>query len=674
MIDLSNLQAPGWQRIVADLTAAAGDERAFSAHLLAAMGQVAGARQAALLTPGPAVNASDSTNPGEVHATLVWPTGPGDGGGPDQSLSEPEVMRAGASACFDQGQTIIFGLGSDDQLYDDSHSNGYAVAVPIGRARASDGAERPAMVAVLLLDHRSRGALQSTVAMLELLAGYAHLAAARGQLHQMRSAGAALELATRLIASINASATFKGSSMQLVNDLCRHLKADRVALGWRGGRAGAAPGGDEIVADRDAVPIKVVALSDTEHVDRRMAMVRQLAAAMDECLDQDQPIVYPKPSGSESESEDPMLAQSITHAHRELAAGDAHLKVTSLPLRDGDETLGVVTIESAQVGQSVDLRTVELLQATMDLVAPVLRLRRSDDRPIPARLVDDVRKAAAWAVGPKHTFWKLAGVAVMALMLAVTFVHRPYHIESPVVLRPVEQRVVAAPFEGIIREVSPQAKAGMHVEAGDLLLQLDTSELELSAIEAQQTINQAMAQAAQAMRTGKGAEQQQAEAKAAQGQARLDLLNRRIAEARVVAPISGTILSGDLTERVGAKLTTGEMLFQIAPLDEMRIVAQIDDRDIGLVLEAMDDDGLHGTLATKAYPDRRFPVLAERVVPMAHAELGRNTFEVYADLQDSAGWMRPGMEGLVKFDVGSHSLLWIGSRRIVDKLRLWLWW
>jgi len=669
VIDLSNLQAPGWQRIVADLTAAAGDERSFSAHLLAAMGQVAGARQAALFTPGPAAGAADASDQEEAHATLVWPAGPGDGGTPDESLNEPEVMRTGAAAVFDQGQTTIFGLGSDDQLYDDSHSNGYAVAVPIGLSQTGDGGARPAMAAVLLLDHRSRGAMQSTVAMLELLAGYAHLAAARGQLHQMRSAGAALELATRLIASINASSTFKGSAMQLVNDLCRHLKADRVALGWRGGRAGAAPG-DEIVGNRDAVPVKVVALSDTEHLDRRMAMVRSLASAMDECLDHDQPIVFPKPA----DSEDLMLAPSITHAHRELAAGDAHLKVTSLPLRDGDQTLGVVTIESAQVGQSVDLRTVELLQATMDLVAPVLRLRKSDDRPIPARIADDVRRAAAWAVGPKHTLWKLAGLAVMVLALVVVFVHKPYRIESPVMLRPVEQRVVAAPFEGIVREVSPRAKAGMRVEAGDVLLQLDTSELELSAIEAQQTINQAMAQAAQAMRTGKGAEQQQAEAKAAQGQARLDLLRQRISEARVTAPISGTILSGDLTERAGAKLTTGESLFQIAPLDSMRIVAQIDDRDIGLVLEAMDADGLLGSLATKAYPDRRFPVVAERVVPMAQAEKGKNTFEVYADLEQTAGWMRPGMEGLVKFDVGSHSLLWIGSRRIVDKLRLWLWW
>jgi hypothetical protein len=32
------------------------------------------------------------------------------------------------------------------------------------------------------------------------------------------------------------------------------------------------------------------------------------------------------------------------------------------------------------------------------------------------------------------------------------------------------------------------------------------------------------------------------------------------------------------------------------------------------------------------------------------------------------------MEGLAKFDTGNRSLLWIGTRRIRDQLRLWLWW
>lgn len=669
MIDLSRLNAPGWRRIVSDLTAAAGDERGFPAHLLAAMGQVAGARQAALFE-FPPTEGEGAILP---KASLVWPVGPSDGASADESLAEPEVMRAGASASYESNNTSVYGLSQDDGLYDESRSGGgFALSIPIGSVQVAEGEMRPASVIVLLLDQRSSGAMQSTIALIELIAGYAHLAGARSQLNRMRSAGAALDLATRLIASVNTSPSFKGATMQLVNDLCRHLKADRVALGWRGGRAGAGAPGDELVSDRDATPVKVVALSDTENVDRRMAMVRKLSSAMDECIDQDQPVVYPVPEAAAEA--DPSLAQTVTVAHRELASGDAHLKVTSLPLRDGDETLGVVTIESAKPGQAIDVRTLELLQATMDLVTPVMRLRASDDRPIPARLVDELRRAGAWAVGPKHTLWKLAGIAAMVLFLFVTVFSVPYRVEAEVQLRPVERRMIATPFEGIVREVMPEAEAGSRVEAGQVLARLDTSELELSAIEARQAMNQALAQAAEAMRKGNGAEQQQAEAKAAQSRARLDLFEKRIASAELRAPISGTILAGDMTERVGARLEVGEALFEIAPLEDMRVIAEVDDRDIGLVIRAMEDGTMTGSIATKAYPDRRFPLEVERVVPMAQAQEGKNSFLVYARLKGSAGWMRPGMEGLAKLNVGDRTLLWIGSRRIVDTLRMWLWW
>lgn len=669
MIDLSRLNAPGWRRIVSDLTEAAGDERGFPAHLLAAMGQVAGARQAALFEFPPA-EGDGATLP---RASLVWPAGPSDSTSADDSLVEPEVMRAGASATYEANNTTVHGLNVEDGLYDESRSGGgFALSIPIGTVQVAEGETKPASVIVLLVDQRSSGAMQSTIALVELLAGYAQLAGTKSQLNRLRSAGMALDLATRLIASVNTAPNFKGATMQFVNDLCRHLKADRVALGWRGGRAGAGAPGDEMVTDRDATPVKVVALSDTENVDRRMAMVRKLSSAMDECIDQDQPVVYPV---SEAAAQaDPSLGQTVTVAHRELASGDAHLKVTSLPLRDGDETLGVITIESAKPGQAIDLRTLELLQATMDLVTPVMRLRASDDRPIPARLVDEMRKAGAWAVGPKHTLWKIAGIAVMLLFLFITVFSVPYRVEAEVQLRPIERRVIATPFEGIVREVAVDAEAGKKVEAGQLLARLDTSELELSAVEARQAMNQALAQAAEAMRKGNGAEQQQAEAKAAQSKARLDLLQQRIESAQLRAPISGTILAGDLTDRLGARLEVGEALFEIAPLEDMRVIAEVDDRDIGLVIRAMEEGVMTGSIATKARPNQRFPLEVERVVPLAHAEEGKNTFQVYARLRGSAGWMRPGMEGLAKLDVGDRTLLWIGSRRIVDTLRMWLWW
>ncbi|MEO1583968.1 MAG: HlyD family efflux transporter periplasmic adaptor subunit [Planctomycetota bacterium] len=673
MIDLKASKSAGWARIVSELSASADDERAFLPALVGSLGHVSGARQSALLS----VAAGDQE---EAHAELVWPTTQGQATvAADESLVEPEAVRGCVRAAAEAGTTQVFGLRSGDGLYSSDADQGFVVCVPVQRVEGGASTR----VVSMLLDARSKEALQTTLAVVELLAGYAHLGAARQQLSRTRSAGAALDLATRLIGSINASRSFKGASMQLVNDLARHLKADRVALGWRGGLAGAAAGAlpdaegtrdASVVPDRDSTPVRVVAMSDTEHVDRRMAMVRKIAAAMDECVDQEQAVVHPLPEVRPGQQADPVLSRALTTAHRELAASDANLKLASLPIRDGGETLGVITIESAAPGQTIEVGTVELLQATLDLVGPVLRLRRSDDRPVPARVVDSARRSAAWLVGPRHTLWKLAGAAVVAALLASVLVSVPYRVEASISLRPIEKRVVSVPYDGSIREVTPLAEAGTVVSAGDVLARLDTSELELSAVEARGQVQQAEAQADEAIRRGEGAARQQAEAQAAQARARLELFEGRIADAAVRAPIDGTIIAGDLSDRVGARLSRGEVLFEIAPLDRMRVVAKVDDRDIGLVSQAMADGGLLGSVATRAYPDRRYPMRVDRVVPLAQAGEGANTYDVYATLDESAAWMRPGMEGLAKLDVGDRRLIWIATRRITDSLRLWLWW
>jgi hypothetical protein len=62
----------------------------------------------------------------------------------------------------------------------------------------------------------------------------------------------------------------------------------------------------------------------------------------------------------------------------------------------------------------------------------------------------------------------------------------------------------------------------------------------------------------------------------------------------------------------------------------------------------------------------------ERIVPLANAQEGTTTFEVRARINDPAPWMVPGTEGLAKFDTRRASLLWIGTRRVVDAVRLWL--
>ncbi len=670
MNDVSEkLKTPEWGRVVAELSRPAGDDVTFLRRLTSVLGQVSGARRATLVVVPP--GAAEGSSSSEPRALFAWPTD-GAGGAVE---ADRDTLSAARSA-GERGATRVFGVdesGSGGGAYYTSGPSGYLVGLPIGFGGSGPGGAAP--VVVLALDSRSPQAMAATMALVEVLAGYVHTHAAQQQLLRLRSAGAALDLAARLIASINHAPNFKGASMQAANDLMRQLQFDRVAIGWTHGLGRRGEG------ER----VKLVALSDTEHVDRRMAMVQKLEAAMDECLDQEQAVLYPPPPERDAPGEgengaaepaDVLLSQAVVHAHKALASGDAQLRVASVPLRAGEDVVGVLTVElgggapgASRSGPGLNAQTVELLQAVADLVAPVLRIRRSDDRNVALRSWDTALAGGAWAVGPRHTAWKLLGVAVMALVVSVLVVRAEYRIEAPVELRPIERRTVSVPFNGVISEVPEGIEAGARVEAGDVLLVLDTTELLLQAIDTRAQLRTAETERDQASRERKLAEAQQAEARAAQARARLELLEQRISDATVRAPISGTILAGDVRDVRGSAVELGQALFEIAPLDQMRVVARVDDRDIGLV-----SLGQSGSVATKAYPGRRFPMTVERVVPMAVPSEGGNTFEVHATLDASAAWMRPGMEGLCKLDTGRRTLAEIGARRVVDTLRLWLWW
>ncbi len=664
MIDLSNVRAPGWQQVVTELNSPAPDDRAFLERLLRIVSQVTAARQGVLFTP-------DRTDGEEIEPRVefIWPAPgaatvlPDEPAAPradkDKGVEFPEETHAAARAAFSSGQARAFSLDKPGVYYDGGASQGCILAVPIRVPAAPTAAGRPAAESVtgvmtMLLEPRSKDAIRSTLAMAEVLAGYVHGHAARAALRRTQTASFAFDLATRLIASINTSPNFKGACLQLVNELAKQFGLDRVAIGW---------------VRNDTV--RTQAISDTEFFDRRMAMLVKLEAAMDECLDQEQPIVFPQPA-ADGAGGDVLLAQAIVHAHRELAAGNARLKLCSLPLRIDDDVVGVVLLEAAS-DQPIDINTVELLQAAMDLVSPVLRLRKSDDRMLPVRAWDSAVKAAAWAVGPKHTVWKAAGLALMCAMIFVTLYTKTYRVGADATLEPRTRRIVSVPFDAQLRRLMPDIEPGRKVTKGQVLAELDTTEYELSLASANAKLYQAEKAAAAARQERDQAKVAGYEEQAKAALAEAKAYRYRIERSQIVSPMDGEIIAGDLKERVGSTLKLGDPLFQIASMDEFVVVAKVDERDIALVREGFAQRGGKGQIATRTRPAEPFDIAIERIIPLAQAAEGKNIFEVRGKLIGTADWLRPGMEGVAKFDTQDRSLLWIGTRRIIDAVRMWWW-
>ena len=153
-----------------------------------------------------------------------------------------------------------------------------------------------------------------------------------------------------------------------------------------------------------------------------------------------------------------------------------------------------------------------------------------------------------------------------------------------------------------------------------------------------------------------------------QSEAELTLVEDQLSRTRIIAPFDGVVVSGDLSQSLGAPVQRGDVLFEIAPLDQYRVVLKVDERDIEDLAV-----GQGGRLALTSMPGDEMPMVVEVITPVTTAEEGANYFRVEASLTDGNERLRPGMEGVAKISIDDRSLLWIWTHRITDWLRLWFW-
>jgi len=402
--------------------------------------------------------------------------------------------------------------------------------------------------------------------------------------------------------------------------------------------------------------VKVGALSHTEKFTRKMELVAAIESAMEECADQDAEVVYPVAEES----------TVVNRAAGELSARERQAAVLSLPLRHGDNVVGVVTIERP-ADRPFEPEQIEALRLTCDLCTARLADLERRDRWIGARLATSVREAGSWIVGPTHTWAKLAAVVVAGVLLFAVLGRGTYRVEAPMVIEAVQRQAITAPLDGYL--LRAPGRIGDEVTADQTVLaELDTAQLKLQRAEAQAEHRRHMKQAQVARRESKISEEQIALAEAERLAAQIDLLDWKIERATIRSPIDGVIVQGDLSKQIGGPVETGQQLFEVAPLDRLRVkLAVAEDRVVDLA------PGQSGRLAAASHPGRRLAFEIERIDPMAQVVDQRNVFEVQGRLRATQPWLRPGMEGLAKVDVGEASYAWLWTRDLVNWIRMKLW-
>lgn len=447
-----------------------------------------------------------------------------------------------------------------------------------------------------------------------------------------------LKAAVDLLAVVLGQATFEAAALAFTTELAAAGRCERVSLGFFKGRY-----------------IRLQAVSNSAAIGEKMNLTRSIERVMAESVNQRREIVFPL------HDED----GQIYREHEILSRQQSMASILTCPLYGDDQYYGAITCERA-ADQPFSEEDIEFFRAVAALSGPALEAKFVNDRSLLA-------KAGLVAKGHLQS-WLGAGyvgrkLMIFALLVLIAFFARAegsYRLAADTLLEGAVQRAVVVPFNGYIDQAP--ARAGDLVAKGDLLCALDERELRLEKLAKDSQYRQLENQGKQAVAQHDRAQAAIVKAQLKQLQAELDLLQSKLERTRITAPFAGLLVSGDLSQRLGSSVEQGEVLFEVAPLDDYRVILKVDERRIADVAV-----GQRGGLLLSALPQQKYLFSITKITPMTTAEDGRNYFRVEATLDGSDEHLRPGMEGVGKISIDQRKLISIWSRDLVDWVRLTLW-
>ena len=432
---------------------------------------------------------------------------------------------------------------------------------------------------------------------------------------------------------------FRDACTAVVTELAMRLGCDPVSIGFQRRRR-----------------VVVEAISHAAQFGKRMNLIRDIGGAMDEAIDQEAVVLYPP---------HPDWEYRVTRAHAELASTHQAGSILTIPLHVQGKPFGAITLERPP-DRPFDEATVEICDSVASVIGPILDEKRRNDRLILRKIADSIWEQLKRLLGPHYFGRKLATLVFVAVAAFFATYTDEYRVTSPAILEGEVQRTIVAPFDGYL--ASQSARPGEVVQEGQVLAALDDRDLALERLRWSTTRRQRATEYDRALAEGDRAQAHIAQAQIEQAEAQVELLDEQLARTQIRAPFAGVVVSGDLTQSVGATLQRGQELFKIAPLDAYRVILKVDEGDIGDV-----DQGDVGTLRLASLPDDDLAYKVERITPIAEQAEGRNFFRVEARLTEVSGRLRPGMEGVGKTDVDRRLLISIWTRKLVNWVRLTAW-
>ncbi|MDF1855738.1 HlyD family efflux transporter periplasmic adaptor subunit [Pseudooceanicola sp.] len=500
------------------------------------------------------------------------------------------------------------------------------------------------ILVLALGQHPNGAAMRALMRELHWSCGWIEARLMQGQAALGRKQASSAQLLTGLLAACESHARFDGAALALVNAIPDLTGFDIAAIGMqRRGR------------------VRLEALSRVAAFGRKAQAVAAYEAAMDEALAQGVPVTWPAPEAGR---------QMIDAAHRLLARDLGAGALISAPLLVRGQPVGVLLLERGRAGDAaVALAdgTAEELQLVAAALAPLLKAKYDERRLLSGRLRDWAGRGLGAVFGRRPAI----SLATLTLALALTLpflIQTGLRVRAEATLEGAEQQAAVAPVDGFLAEAP--ARAGQQVRAGDRLARLDSRDLTLEAAAAAARIDEARQALRAALSEGDRAAAAIATADLAEARAAADLTAARLARLTITAPIDGLIVSGDLSQRIGAPVSRGDTLFEVARQDGWRLRIEVSEFDLGLVAT-----GQLGRAVLAGLPDRPVPFTVQSIAAVSDPGDGENRFRIEALVNDPPAGLRPGLKGVAKIEVGRSSLAhaWLRGTLVRLKLLSWRW-
>jgi biotin carboxyl carrier protein len=510
----------------------------------------------------------------------------------------------------------------------------FQVAYPISIGRHVHG------VAALQINPRPQAELQFAMRQLQWGAAWLQNWVLRQTTAPVAEAAGKLTTAMELAARAVEEPRFKAAATAVVTELASRFNCDRVSVGFqvRG-------------------QVRVSALSHSAQFGKQMNLIRSIASAIGESVDQQTALVWPEP---------PEGGRHVLHAHEQLARNHGDGAICTVPFVDHEgHAFGALTLERS-VSDEFDPETVELCDSVASLLGPVLEEKRKNDRLLVIKMLDSLRIQAQRLFGPRYALRKLVAGLLVGLVVFFIFAKGTYRVTAESTLEGEVRRVISAPFRGFIYDA--QVRGGDIVRKGQVICDLDVRDLRLEYSRWSSEREQYVAEHRRAMSEGDRAAMNVLSKKMNQAEAQIALLDDQISRARIVAPFDGLVVSGDLSQALGSPVDTGQVLFEVAPLDSYRVTFRVDEKEIGEI-----ETGQRGQLVLTAMPGEQLSFTVTKVTPVSVSEEGTNYFAVEGALDQISERLRPGMEGFGKIEIDRRRLIWIWTHDLIDWIRLKAW-